>query len=81
MTSIMVFKNFQGNVMDKAYSKNLAVSQNPIVSDYFLEPGDYLKLSSVSLGYTLDMKKKYLSSVRIYATDNPTSLRLRSSLV
>jgi tonB-dependent receptor plug domain protein len=61
-------KNFQGNVMDKAYSKNLAVSQNPIVSDYFLEPGDYLKLSSVSLGYTLDMKKKYLSSVRIYAT-------------
>lgn len=36
-------KNFQGNVMDKAYSKNLAVSQNPIVSDYFLEPGDYLK--------------------------------------
>jgi len=61
-------KNFQGNVMDKAYSKNLAVTQNPIVSDYFLEPGDYLKLSSVSLGYTLDMKKKYLSSVRIYAT-------------
>ena len=61
-------KNFQGNVMDKAYSKNLAVTQNPIVSDYFLEPGDYLKLSSVSLGYTLDLKKKYLSSVRIYAT-------------
>ena len=43
--------------MDKAYSKNLAVTQNPIVSDYFLEPGDYLKLSSVSLGYTLDMRR------------------------
>ena len=61
-------KNFQGNVMDKAYSKNLAVSQNPIVSDYFLEPGDYLKLSSVSLGYTLNLNKKYIDSIRIYAT-------------
>ena len=61
-------KNFQGNVMDKAYSKNLAISQNPIVSDYFLEPGDYLKLSSVSLGYTLNLNKKYIDSIRIYAT-------------
>ncbi len=54
--------------MDKAYSKNKIVSQNPIVSDYFLEPGDYLKLSSVSLGYTLSLKKKYIDAVRIYAT-------------
>ena len=61
-------RNFQGNVMDKAYSKNKIVSQNPIVSDYFLEPGDYLKLSSVSLGYTLNLKKKYIDAVRIYAT-------------
>ena len=37
MTSYYGTKNFQGNVMDKAYSKNLAISQNPIVSDYFLE--------------------------------------------
>ena len=62
-------KNFQGNVMDKAYSKNKIVSENPIVCDYFLEPGDYLKLSSVSLGYTLRLKNcKYLDSARIYAT-------------
>ncbi|MCR5077627.1 MAG: TonB-dependent receptor [Prevotella sp.] len=60
-------KNFQGNVMDKAYSKNKIVSQNPIVCDYFLEPGDYLKLSSVSLGYTLSLNKKYIDAVRIYA--------------
>ena len=61
-------RNFQGNVMDKSYSKNKIVSQNPIVSDYVLEPGDYLKLSSVSLGYTLNLKKKYFDAVRIYAT-------------
>lgn len=62
-------RGFQGNVMDKAYSKNRIVSQNPIVSDYFLEPGDYLKLSSVNVGYTLNLKKKkYVDLVRIYAT-------------
>ena len=61
-------KNFQGNVMDKAYSKNKLVNQNPIVSDYFLEPGDYLKLSSVNIGYTLNLNKRFIDSVRIYAT-------------
>lgn len=60
-------KNFQGNVMDKAYSKNKIISQNPIVCDYFLEPGDYLKLSSVNIGYTLPLKSKFIESLRIYA--------------
>ena len=61
-------KNFQGNVMDKAYSKNKIISQNPIVCDYFLEPGDYLKLSSINLGYTLNLNKKYVDAIRLYAT-------------
>ena len=61
-------KNFQGNVMDKAYSKNKIISQNPIVCDYFLEPGDYLKLSSINLGYTLNLNKKYVDTIRLYAT-------------
>lgn len=54
--------------MDKAYSKNLIISQNPIVCDYFLEPGDYLKLSSINLGYTLNLNKKYIDAIRIFAT-------------
>jgi TonB-linked SusC/RagA family outer membrane protein len=61
-------KAFTGNVMDKAYSKNLAVTQNPAVTDYFLENGDYLKLSSVNLGYTFDLNKKYIQKLRVYAT-------------
>lgn len=43
------------------------MNQNPIVSDYFLEPGDYLKLSSVNIGYTLNLNKRFIDSVRIYA--------------
>ena len=61
-------KNFQGNVMDKAYSKNKIISQNPIVCDYFLEPGDYLKLSSINLGYASNLNKKYVDAIRLYAT-------------
>ena len=61
-------KNFQGNVMDKAYSKNKIVSENPIVCDYFLEPGDYLKLSSVNIGYTLNLKNKYIEAIRLSLT-------------
>ena len=56
--------------MDKAYSKNKLVSQNPVVSDYFLEPGDYLKLSSLNIGYTLNLNKRFIDSVRIFATAN-----------
>ena len=61
-------KNFQGNVMDKAYSKNKIISENPIVCDYFLEPGDYLKLSSVNIGYTLNLKNKYIEAIRLSLT-------------
>ena len=47
-------RNFTGNVLKKAYNKNMPInnSANPIVCDYFLERGDYLKLDMVTLGYT-----------------------------
>ena len=64
-------RNFSGNMLRKAYGKNslVAQSQNPIVSDYFLERGDYFKLDQVSLGYTLPTPKaRFMDSLRIYGT-------------
>lgn len=63
-------KNFTGNVLKKAYGKNdrISANANPVVSDYFLERGDYLKLDMLTLGYTLDTNCKYLSKVRLYGT-------------
>lgn len=63
-------KNFTGNVLKKAYGKNdlISANANPVVSDYFLERGDYLKLDMITLGYTLDTNCKYLSKVRLYGT-------------
>ena len=64
-------RNFTGNRLKKAYDRNFVVSStaNPVVCDYFLEKGDYLKLDMVTLGYTLNLKDcAYLDRVRVYGT-------------
>ena len=55
-------------MLEKAYGKNNLVTANPVVSDYFLERGDYLKLDMISCGYTIDTKSKFVSRARIYGT-------------
>lgn len=64
-------RNFTGNRLQKAYAKNflIAGTANPVVCDYFLERGDYLKLDMVTVGYTFQPKNwRFLDRVRIYAT-------------
>lgn len=64
-------RNFNGNLLRKAYGKNFDISPNaaPVVSDYFLERGDYFKLDMLTLGYTLNLPKcKYLDRVRVFGT-------------
>ncbi len=64
-------RNFSGNVLRKAYGKNFDINPNanPVVSDYFLERGDYFKLDQITLGYTLNLPKaRFIDKVRIYGT-------------
>ncbi len=64
-------RNFTGNVLRKAYGKNFDISPsaNPVVSDYFLERGDYFKLDMITLGYTLNLQKcRFIDKVRVYGT-------------
>ena len=64
-------RNFTGNRLQKAYAKNfdIASTANPVVCDYFLERGDYLKLDMVTLGYTFQPKNwRFLDRIRVYAT-------------
>lgn len=64
-------RNFSGNVLKKAYGKNFDINPdaNPVVSDYFLEKGDYFKLDMVTLGYTLPTPKcRFLDKFRVYGT-------------
>lgn len=61
------------NVLTSAYGNGkYAKLTNPAttssLSDYFLEPGDFVKIDNVSLGYTYHSKTKYFSSARLYLT-------------
>lgn len=64
-------RNFSGNVLCKAYGKNFDINpdENPVVSDYFLERGDYFKLDMITLGYTLPLEKcRFANRLRVYGT-------------
>ena len=58
-------------MLRKAYGKNVEISstQNPIVSDFFLQRGDWFKLDQITLGYSLPLQKtRFMESLRIYGT-------------
>ena len=50
------------------YSKLTNPSTSSIASDYFLEPGSFVKIDNVSLGYSHPVSSKYIHRFRIYAT-------------
>ncbi|MCE7063885.1 SusC/RagA family TonB-linked outer membrane protein [Dyadobacter sp. CY326] len=50
------------------YSKLTSTSTYSSLSDYFLEPGGFLKVDNVTLSYTQPLKTKFMQSVRVYAT-------------
>lgn len=52
--------------VDSKYSKLTNSATTSIASDYFLEPGAFLKIDNVSLGYTQPLKSRYLKAVRVY---------------
>lgn len=56
------------NVMKLAYTKNAQITENPLVCDYYLEKGDYLKLDLVTLAYTFKLDSKYVDSIRLSLT-------------
>ena len=58
------------NVLRTAYTKyGNVLSSGGIISSYFLENGDYVKLDNVTLGYNFTPKKRELiESLRVYLT-------------
>lgn len=51
------------------YSKLTNSATSAILSDYFLEPGNFVKIDNISLGYTKQFGgKSPIQSLRIYAT-------------
>lgn len=59
-----------GNVLTYAYSKNADVAKGMnVLTDYFIEKGDYVKLDVLTLGYNLKLRdNRFASHIRLYAT-------------
>lgn len=62
-------QNVPGNVLKKAYDENAAITTGAnVLTDYFMENGDYLKLDAATLGYRFNLKSKWIEGIRLYAT-------------
>ena len=57
------------NVFRTAYTRDKDVREyGGVVTSYFLEHGDFMKLQNVSLGYTLNPSSEIIRSLRIFLT-------------
>ena len=59
------------NLLTTAYSKNAHITSGKnVLVDYFIEPGDYLKIDNITLGYTLNLNLPYIEKIRLFGTAN-----------
>jgi len=54
------------NIPDKWMNNNF--TEGPIWSDFWLEKGDFLRIQSATLGYTLPVKNAWFDKIRFYLT-------------
>lgn len=59
----------QSNILKKAYTQNAAIKKGKnVLTDYFIERGDYVKLDMITLSYTFQFNTKWMDSARLYVT-------------
>lgn len=56
------------NLLRDAYGRNGHITSGKVVTDYFLEDGDYLKLDNVTLGWSPKIVSKWIRHFRVYGT-------------
>ena len=56
------------NLLQDAYTRNGQITSGKVITDYFLESGDYFKLDNLTLGWSPAIGNSKVKSLRIYAT-------------
>lgn len=56
------------NVLNSAFGKYSQLNDTYEYSDYYLQPGGFLKLDNVTVGYTFRIKTTLIRSLRVYAS-------------
>ena len=60
---------FPNNVLKSAITKHAELKDQPQYSDYYLEPGDFVKIDNISLGYNFPIKnREWVRSLRVFST-------------
>jgi TonB-linked SusC/RagA family outer membrane protein len=70
-TKEMYFGNINwspNNMLRTVLSKHAQLKESPQYSNYYLEPGGFVKLDNVTLGYTVKLKTSYLRNLYVYVT-------------
>ncbi|QNF33220.1 SusC/RagA family TonB-linked outer membrane protein [Adhaeribacter swui] len=56
------------NLLKDAYERNGHIKSGKVITDYFLEKGDFLKLDNITLGWSPKLGIKKVNSFRVYGT-------------
>lgn len=56
------------NLLTDAYERNGQIKSGKVISDYFLENGDFVRLENLTLGWSPKFKIKRVNSLRLYGT-------------
>jgi TonB-linked SusC/RagA family outer membrane protein len=56
------------NLLEDAYGRNGHITSGKVITDYFLEDGDYFRLENITLGWSPRVGQGKISSLRIYGT-------------
>lgn len=57
-----------GNVLKSAFGRYAKINDTYRYSNYYLQPGGFLKLDNITLGYTFKLNTDYIRSLRLYAS-------------
>jgi TonB-dependent starch-binding outer membrane protein SusC len=58
----------KSNLLKSAFEKHNQIRDTYQYSDYYLEPGDFVKLDEVTLSYNFKLPTTYIRNLRVYAT-------------
>ena len=54
------------NLLKDAYERNGQITSGKVITDYFLENGNYLKLENLTIGWSPKLGVKQISNFRLY---------------
>ncbi|QEH42907.1 SusC/RagA family TonB-linked outer membrane protein [Chitinophaga sp. XS-30] len=56
------------NLLKDAYTRNGHIKSGKVITDYFLEKGDYFKLDNLTLGWSPKLHVKEIKNLRLYGS-------------